>query len=110
LLQQEEPSEALTAYQDGLAIRQRLAAADPRNAGWQRDLAITYARIASVLSSQGDTANAREQFRLGRAIIVHVLEKSPDNAQLAKDLAGFDAAIANLEHAYKGPQPAQATR
>ena len=49
-------------------------------------------------SSQGDTANALEQFRQGRAIIVQVLEKSPDNAQLPKDLAGFDAAIANLVH------------
>jgi len=102
--------EALTAYQDGLTIRQRLAATNPGNAGWQRDLAITYARIASVLSSQGDTANALEQFRLGRAIIAHVLEKSADNAQLPKDLAGFDAAIANLVHVAQGLKPAQAPR
>ena len=102
MLQQERPSEALTAYQDGLAIRQRLAAADSGNAGWQRDLAITYARIASVLASQGDVAKALEQFRQGRAIIVQVMKKSPDNAQLPKDLAGFDAAIANLEHVRGG--------
>ena len=29
--------EALNAYQDSLAIRDRLAKADPDNAGWQRD-------------------------------------------------------------------------
>jgi hypothetical protein len=36
------------------------------------------------------------------------MEKSP-NYQLPKELAGFDAAIADLEHR-KGSQPAEATR
>jgi tetratricopeptide (TPR) repeat protein len=32
--------EALKSYRDGLAIRDRLAQADPGNAGWQRDLSV----------------------------------------------------------------------
>ena len=32
--------EALKSFRDGLAIRERLAQADPGNAGWQRDLSV----------------------------------------------------------------------
>jgi hypothetical protein len=38
------------------------------------------------------------------------MAKSPDNAQLPKDLAGFDAAIASLEHPTRGANPAQAAQ
>ena len=34
--------EALEAYRDGLAIRERLAAADRSNTRWQRDLSVSY--------------------------------------------------------------------
>ncbi len=39
---------ALEAYGQDLEIAQRLAAADPGNAGWQRDLAVSWERLASV--------------------------------------------------------------
>ena len=34
--------DALAAYRASLAIRERLAAADPSNAGWQRDLSVSH--------------------------------------------------------------------
>jgi hypothetical protein len=37
-----------------LRIRERLAAADPSNAGWQRDLWVSCWRIADVLEKSGD--------------------------------------------------------
>ena len=40
---------ALEAYRASLAIRQRLAAQDPANAGWQRDLSISQEKVANVL-------------------------------------------------------------
>jgi len=40
--------EALAAYQKALAIGDKLAAADPGNAGWQTDLVVSYYKIASV--------------------------------------------------------------
>jgi hypothetical protein len=40
-------------YRGGLAIAERLAAADPSNTQWQRDLLVSYERIGSVLVAQG---------------------------------------------------------
>jgi hypothetical protein len=37
---------ALVERQFGLAVRDRLAKADPINAGWQRYLSVSYARLA----------------------------------------------------------------
>jgi len=38
--------QALESFQASLAIAERLAKADPRNAGWQRDLWVSYWRLA----------------------------------------------------------------
>jgi hypothetical protein len=39
---------ALKAYQDGLAIRQKLAAQDPSNSEWQRDVWVSMWRLAAI--------------------------------------------------------------
>ena len=44
--------EALKSYQGSLAIRDRLAKLDTGNAGWQRDLAVSYGRVASLQPSR----------------------------------------------------------
>ena len=75
-------AEALKSFEDGLAIADRLAKAEPGNADWQRHLAMIYARIATALVHQGRFKEALEQFKQGRAIIVGVMAKSPNNAQL----------------------------
>src|SRR6202022_2128529 len=41
--------EALKAYGDGLAIAERLAAADRSNTQWQRDLSVSYSKVGEVL-------------------------------------------------------------
>jgi tetratricopeptide (TPR) repeat protein len=38
-------SAALASYRDGLAIADRLAQSDPGNAGWQRDLSVSYEKV-----------------------------------------------------------------
>jgi hypothetical protein len=38
--------EALNAYRDSLRIAERIAKADPGNAGWQVDVAFSYWRLA----------------------------------------------------------------
>src|SRR5947209_10059447 len=40
--------EALEVYNQGLSIRQRLAAADRRNTGWQRDVYVSLRQVADV--------------------------------------------------------------
>ena len=50
--------EALKSYHDSLAIADRLAKADPNNAGWQRDLSVTYNKVGDVLVAQGNLARS----------------------------------------------------
>jgi hypothetical protein len=90
-----------------------LAKADPANANWQRDLAITHGRIGVVFMQQGEKEKALAELREGRRLIAAVLKKSPLNPQLPKDLAGFDAFIGQLEGKGAAPlaaKPAQAAR
>ena len=60
---------ALTSYRASHDIFERLAAADPGNAGWQRDLALSIGRIALIRNTQGAHENALEAFGQGRDII-----------------------------------------
>jgi len=79
--------EALKAYQDGLAIAERLARADPGNAGWQRDLSVSYAKLGFVFQKARDKTNALSALTQGQAIIARMTQVSPDNFQWKRDLA-----------------------
>ena len=99
LIAQGNLAAALKSYQDGLAIRDRLAKADPSNVLWQRDLAVNHSRLAAVFARQGEALDALDALREGRAIIARLKEQSPDDATLPNDLAYFDGEIARLEEA-----------
>jgi hypothetical protein len=88
--------EALKAYRDSLAIAERLARADPGNAGWQRDLSVSYAKLGVVFQKSRDKANALSALTKGQAIIARMTQVSPDNFQWKRDLAWFDKQIAEL--------------
>ena len=45
---------ALSSFRDGLKIRQTLAAKDAGNSGWQRDLFVSFIRIAEVLVQENN--------------------------------------------------------
>jgi tetratricopeptide (TPR) repeat protein len=63
-------TDALKAYHDSLAIRERLAEADPNNAGWQRDLSVSSNTIGDVQVAQGNLPEALKLFRDSLAIAV----------------------------------------
>lgn len=46
-----------------LAIAERLAASDPANAGWQRDLWVSYWLMADLAEQRGETAEAKGWWR-----------------------------------------------
>jgi hypothetical protein len=69
------------------------AKADPGNADWQRDLAVSYSKIAGVLRPQGDRAKVLDSLKQGRAIIVRLTALSANNATWKRDLAWFDGQI-----------------
>ena len=50
--------QAANAFRHSLAIAERLATADPGNAGWQRDLSVSHNKIGDVQRAQGNLAAA----------------------------------------------------
>ena len=92
-------AEALKSYRDGLVVADRLAKANPGNADWQRDLAISQGRVGVLLAKQGDAAHALDMLQQGRAVVARLVQQLPTNAQLSKDLAAFDDNIAKLKQA-----------
>src|SRR5215831_12640798 len=70
---------------NSLAMAERLAKADPGNARWQRDLALSHGRVAMILARQGKRKQALADFRKGRDIITKLKAAVPSNATLPKD-------------------------
>ena len=50
------------AYSDSFATRERLAKADPGNAGWQRDLSVSLNKLGNVLQAQGNLVDALHRY------------------------------------------------
>jgi septal ring factor EnvC (AmiA/AmiB activator) len=97
LVDQGKLDEALKAYRDGLTIRERLAAADRSNTQWQRDLAISYFKLASVYERQDRIADALQELTKGRDIVAALVAMAPGNAQWKNDLAWCERQIARLQ-------------
>ena len=68
---------ALKSYRDSLAIKERLAQSDPGNAGWQRDLSVSYNRVGNAQMAQGDLAGALKSYRDGLTIIERLATPIP---------------------------------
>ena len=87
---------ALSSYQAGLAIRERLAKSDPGNAGWQRDLAVSYDRVGDVQVAQGDLPAALGSYQASLAIIDRLAKSDPGNAGWQRDLSVLYAKLASV--------------
>ena len=87
---------ALTSYQAALAIAERLAKADPGNAVWQRDLAVSHGKLVGAFRSAGQNQEARDHLTVGRAVIARLVEQHPAQATWKRLLAWFDEQIAAL--------------
>ena len=62
---------ALEAYQDSLAIAQKLAAQDPGNAAWQRDLIVSNVKLAEVAEAKdGEESEAKRHYRAALDIAI----------------------------------------
>ena len=87
LVAQGDGAGALTAYRESLAIRERLAASDPSNASWQRDLSVSHTKVGDVLVAQGDGAGALTAYRESLAIRERLAASDPSNASWQRDLS-----------------------
>jgi tetratricopeptide (TPR) repeat protein len=78
---------ALTSYRDASADADSLAKADPTNAGWQRDLSVSYDKVGDVLQAQGDLPGALKAHRDSLAIRDRRAKADPANAAWQRDLS-----------------------
>ncbi|MBL8398251.1 MAG: CHAT domain-containing protein [Candidatus Accumulibacter sp.] len=62
-----------------VALGQELAAADPSNAEWQRDLSLSLAKLGDVELAQGDLAGAQARFEDSRTISARLAAADPSN-------------------------------
>ncbi|MGP0093251.1 MAG: hypothetical protein ACLPKB_25400 [Xanthobacteraceae bacterium] len=74
-------------YRRALAICDRLAQADLNNAGWQRDLSVSYNKVGDVQVAQGNLPEALKSFRDSLAIRDRLAQADPNNAGWQRDLA-----------------------
>jgi tetratricopeptide (TPR) repeat protein len=77
---------ALAAYQESLAIRRKLAAADPGNAGGQRDVSVSLDSVGDVRLAAGDRAAALAAYEESLAISRKLAAADPGNADWQADL------------------------
>jgi tetratricopeptide (TPR) repeat protein len=87
LVAQGNLTEALHAYRDSLAIAERLAKADPGNAGWQRDLAASHGKVGDVLVDQGNLTEALHAYRDSLGIFERLTKADLGNAGWQRDLS-----------------------
>ncbi len=74
-------------YRQAGAIADRLAKADPGNAGWQRHLSVSYDKIGNVLVAQGTLPEALKSYRDSLAIRDRLAKADPGNAGWQRDLS-----------------------
>ncbi len=80
---------ALAHFGQSLAIVERLAAADPSNAGWQRDLYVSHWMLADLNERRGETQAAQVHWRQAYAVLKGIQERGLHVSPA--DLAGLEA-------------------
>ena len=65
----------------------RLAAADPANTGWQRDLSVSHNKLGDVAAAAGDLTAARGHYQAGLDIAARLAAADPANTEWQRDLS-----------------------
>ncbi len=78
---------ALEAYEEGLAIRRKLAASDPSHAERQRDVSVSLNKIGDVRSARNDLKGALEAYEEGLAIRRKLAASDPSHAERQRDVS-----------------------
>jgi tetratricopeptide (TPR) repeat protein len=78
---------ALRSYTESKTLRERLAASDPANAAWQRDLSVSLERLGDLAVAQGDLAGALRSFTDAKTIRERLAVSDPANTKWQRDLS-----------------------
>jgi tetratricopeptide (TPR) repeat protein len=88
--------EALSQYGKGLAIAEKIAAADQTNPNAQRDVSVTRGRIGRALVHAGRLDQALEHFYKSQAIDEKLVVSDPGNIEWQNDLANRYVTIGDV--------------
>ena len=77
--------------------REKLAKQDPGNAGWQRDLSVSYDNVGDVQRAQGDLAGALKSYRDSLGIAEKLAKQDPSNAGWQRDLSVRYSNVGNVQ-------------
>jgi tetratricopeptide (TPR) repeat protein len=96
---QGQPLDALQSYRDAQNVFDGMEAASPGDTSpgdprGQHDLAVSYGRLARAFREAHEDGRALDALRQGRAIIARLTQRSPDNVEWQRELAGFDEQLA----------------
>ena len=84
--EQGDLSGALESYRAAMAIRERLAKADPDNAGWQRDLSVSHEKVGDIEDAGGDIVAAIASYEKSLPIAQGLADRFPQNPQYQSDI------------------------
>ena len=87
---------ALASFNESLVIARTLALSDPSNAQAQRDLSVSFTKLANLKERQNNRASALSLANESLAIIERLAEIDPTNATWQNDLAFTRALVARL--------------
>ena len=68
----------------------------PGNAGWQRDLAVSFNKLGNAEKAQGRLEDALNSYEQGRAIMERLAKDDPSNAGWQRDVSVSDIEIGNV--------------
>ncbi len=92
-----DKQEAMHAYEESLAIRDRLARENPLIARFQRDLARNHINIGNVQRATGQTGDALASYEKARAILERLARENPSVTEFQYNLAASYLNIGGLQ-------------
>jgi serine/threonine-protein kinase len=98
--------DALIAYSESLAIRERLAEANPAVSAFQRELARSHNNIGILLRATGKPADALKSHKAALAIQQKLADANPSANEFQRDLAASHNNIGNVLRATGKPADA----
>ncbi|WP_295302902.1 DUF4062 domain-containing protein [Accumulibacter sp.] len=99
LLGQRDSAGAGTTYDASLEVIKRLAAVEPGNALWQRNLSVLHERIGDLRTVLGDLAGAGQAYEASFAIAKRLAAADPANVLFQRDLSVSHERIGDLRKA-----------
>ncbi len=98
--------DVLPLYERYQRVFERLAAADPSNTDWQRDLSVSHIKVGDVLLVQGKRDEALDAYRASLDIRDRLAAARPDNAVRQRGLSVSHNKVGNVLVALGKPDEA----